>query len=263
MPFPGWDAVEAEKRQGDPKIWLTVRDDAGNVIRRLSGPTKKGFHRISWDLQLASSLVIDVNSKNENFNRGSNTKVGPGKYSVVLSKEIDGSVTELSEAVPFNVVPLQKGTLKGAEPDEVASFWKEIHDFYAELSDTKLVLKNSMKKVKAMELALSSAVGTTSELEEELYQIQQELYTIEEQINGKKTKNEIGEKNTPTLNNRISAASRVVSNSTYGPTETAIRSFEIAKEEHAKIQESLRNISEEQLPVIEKKMLSVGAPEVK
>ena len=50
IPFPGWNALEEERRQEKPQIWLTVRDQSGNVVRRLHGPTGKGFHRVAWDL---------------------------------------------------------------------------------------------------------------------------------------------------------------------------------------------------------------------
>jgi hypothetical protein len=263
IPFPGWEALEVEERQPEPIIWLTVKNAEGKVIRRLSGPTEKGFHRMNWDLQLASSSVIDMNSKNEDFNRGANTKVGPGAYSVLLSKEIDGVITNLSGPVTFNVVPLGKGALKGAEPLEVAEFWKEVHDFYGELSVTKFDLKTAFKKVKAMNLALSSATGSVAMLEKELYQINQQLYAIEEQLSGKSTKDQIGEKNKPNVNSRIQAASIAVKNSTYGPTETAMMNLKLAKSKHLKIQKELKTIVEEQFPEMEKKLLEVGAPLVR
>ena len=50
-PFPGWETVEAERREPDPAVLLTVRDAAGNVVRRLEGPAKQGFHRVAWDLR--------------------------------------------------------------------------------------------------------------------------------------------------------------------------------------------------------------------
>ncbi|MGE5126009.1 MAG: VPS10 domain-containing protein, partial [Betaproteobacteria bacterium] len=57
-PFPGWDAVEAERREPKPELILVVRDANGNVVRRLDGPTGKGFHRVAWDLRLPSTRAV-------------------------------------------------------------------------------------------------------------------------------------------------------------------------------------------------------------
>ena len=33
IPFPGWDAIEAERRETKPKVWLMVKDSDGKVVR--------------------------------------------------------------------------------------------------------------------------------------------------------------------------------------------------------------------------------------
>ena len=263
IPFPGWEAVEAEKKQPKPKIWLTVKDDEGKVIRRLSGPTSKGFHRLAWDLKLADANVVDIQSKKSDFNKGAFIRVIPGTYSVTLSKEIDGLVTQLSDPVVFNIIPLRQGTLKGADFDEVADFWNKLNVLTAEFSIARLDLKNAKKEINAMELALSRASGSVATLTNELQQIRQQLYTIEAQVNGNASKNEIGEKNSPTIKSRISSVRSAVSFSTYGPTETAIESLEIAKKQFSQVQGEIEKISSVSIPALKKKMLAAGAPVVK
>ena len=54
-PTPGWDALRAEEREQKPTIVLTVRDADGNVVRHLTGPAKKGIHRVSWSLTYPST----------------------------------------------------------------------------------------------------------------------------------------------------------------------------------------------------------------
>ncbi|MEN1728650.1 MAG: glycosyl hydrolase, partial [Pseudomonadota bacterium] len=58
VPFPGWDALEAELRQPAPAILLTVRDAQGEVVRRIEGPATRGFHRVAWDLTMPSPAAI-------------------------------------------------------------------------------------------------------------------------------------------------------------------------------------------------------------
>ena len=84
IPFEGWDALEAERRQAKPTIWLTVKDASGEVIRKIKAPAKKGINRIAWDLKYASTNPIRPGRTNRGGNRfrGGGALAPPGTYSV-------------------------------------------------------------------------------------------------------------------------------------------------------------------------------------
>ncbi|MEJ2595749.1 MAG: glycosyl hydrolase [bacterium] len=263
VPFPGWESLDKEKQQPKPKIWLTVRDSDGNIIRRLSGPTGKGFHRLSWDLRYARSTAIDSDNTRQDVNRGGARGVIPGRYSVTLSKEIDGMVTDLSGPVEFNVVPLREGTLKGADHETVAEFWGVLDTFNAQLSEIRLDLSDAQKKVKAMELALTRTPAPVADLELELHKLSQELAALEMKISGSPSKNEIGEKNSPTISMRYYAVRIAVSTSTYGPTPTARENLAIAQAELDDVRASMDEIVDQTIPDMEKKLQEAGAPAIR
>jgi len=262
IPFPGWDEVEAERRQEEPKIWLTVTDENGNVIRKINGPTTKGFHRVAWDLRYAATTVIDVH-KEKNNQWGLMAMAVPGTYTVSLSKEVDGVITSLSVPVSFKVKQLQKGALDGAIPEETVAFWREIQKMQGEISVTSLELNNAFKKVKAMQLALARAEIQPGETDAELHQLKKELLVLTEKMNGNRSKDEIGEKNNPTVKSRLRAAASGVENSTYGPTPTHIHSLELASKEFIELKASLDIIVEKKIPELEKELQTTGAPRVK
>ena len=54
-PTPGWDALRAEELEEAPAVVLTVRDSDGEVVRKITGPTTKGIHRVSWSLTAPST----------------------------------------------------------------------------------------------------------------------------------------------------------------------------------------------------------------
>ncbi len=260
--FPGWDAVEAERRQTAPTIWLTVTDEKGNIIRKIEGSASKGFHRIAWDLRYPIVTAIDIHQEN-NASWGFMPMAVPGTYTVSLSKEIDGVMTPLSEPVSFNVKQLQKGALEGASPEETVAFWKDIQQMQGKIYATSLDLSHALKKVNGMELALARAELQPGELDKALSELRQKLLEIEEQLNGNHSKNEIGEKNNPTVKSRLNAASNGVQNSTYGPTETAQRSLEIAEREYDILKKELDGIINEKIPELEMQLKAAGAPEIK
>src|SRR5947199_3718234 len=49
--YPTWEQLHAEEREEEPVILVTVQDQDGNVVRRLTGPVTAGFHRVAWDLR--------------------------------------------------------------------------------------------------------------------------------------------------------------------------------------------------------------------
>ena len=52
--YPDWDELRLEDRAEDPTMIFTITDSRGEVVRRITGPTGKGFHRIAWDMHYPS-----------------------------------------------------------------------------------------------------------------------------------------------------------------------------------------------------------------
>lgn len=262
--FPGWDALEEERMEASPKVWLTVKDSDGNVVRKINGCTKKGFHRTAWNLRYASKNVIEINGKKEvdEWRPRGFGMVEPGTYTVLLSKEINGVINDLSESVTFNVVPLRKGTLEGADYDVVVEFWRELNAFKGSMSTFNVKLRKAIKTVKGMQLSLTNTENQPGDLESKLYALRMELLEFDRRVNGDRSKGEIGVKTSPTIQYRLQAAQGGVTNSTYGPTPTHIKSFDIAKKEFAALSKDLNVIVDQKIPDMQKAMKAAGAPDV-
>jgi photosystem II stability/assembly factor-like uncharacterized protein len=95
--YPTWEALKAEDREEKPAVVLTIRDDQGNVIRRIDGETSKGLHRTTWDLKYPgfSPTKLDEDSDGP--------MALPGKYTVSIDKRVDGVLTELVAPTEFEV----------------------------------------------------------------------------------------------------------------------------------------------------------------
>jgi len=257
--FPGWDELEAERRQESPKILLIVKDGQGNIVRRLEGPTSFGFHRVAWDLKYPSSRPINFDNAASSLG-GTGFLAAPGTYSMTLAKLEDGKTTQLSDPVEFTVEQLYKGALDGSSPDEVASFWRELEIFGASTSAASMALRNATKRVDAMRVALTKIQSPQENLENKLWSLKQELYQLDEELNGNRSKQYVGELRDPTVGQRFSYAVSGTSNSTYGPTPAHRRSLEIAEVEFVLIKTKLEDIRNNQIPAIEKQLIDAGAP---
>jgi len=258
VPFPGFDAIEAEARQPQPAIILTVRDSDGNVVRRLEGPTGKGFHRVAWDLRFPATAAI---GQQGGFGGGpEGHMVMPGNYTVELAKRIDGEMTPLAGARSFAVKRINKGALQGAELEQTVSFWQQLADLQRATTAAGQVISEARGKIDNMRTALQRSLVDGGELEAELYAMDQELYSIAEQFRGRSELESIGQPQPHTIGTRIFVASMGTMRSSYGPTPTHRRSLEIASSEFADVRAQLNQLIEQRLPTLEQRLLDAGAP---
>ena len=259
--FPGWEAVETERRQQDPKILLTVKNGNNEVVRRIEGPTKKGFHRVTWDLRYPATNAIVLGEKlatDDDEPKG--LLAPPGAYTATLAKQVDGVTTELSNPVTFEVERLRRGSLEGATPEAVAAFWREIDKLSRDLSGSTLALKNGITKIDGMQKALTRATVNPGELDNRLHKVREQLLSLDTQLNGSRSKKEIGEKSVHTVAGRLNVANTGTVYATYGPTPTHKRSLEIARGQFSKIKSELEQILNQEMPQLERALIAAGAP---
>lgn len=263
--FTSWEELEEERREPAPKIILTIQDLEGEVVRRIETDPKVGFTRIAWDMQYPSKRVeniFDLKVPQWDIHFGG-FLAAPGKYTVTLSKRIHGEVTDLAGPVEFELVRLYPGALKGGEPKENEVFYLALTKVFKEVGATDLALQTAIKKTKAMQKALNRSQAKPGYFEKELYELMQKLYSLDEQLNGNRSKNEIGEKTAPTVKSRLRAASSSLTRNAYGPTPTQQETLAIAKKEFKRIQKEIVDVENTIIPAIEKKLMEAGAPYVK
>ncbi|MCF8369317.1 MAG: hypothetical protein K9G76_09770 [Bacteroidales bacterium] len=256
--FEGWDEVEVERRQDAPVILLVVKDEQGNIIRKIQSPAAKGIQRVAWDLRTTSVNAIDVNRASPDRIQAG-YMVQPGKYSVILFKQIDGVVTQLSGPVEFKVTQLYKGALEGKSQDEIAEYRIEVESLNAAVSAAGLNLRNLQKRVEALQIVADNTRINPVEINNKIASVKQDLNKLDEQLNGNRSKLQIGEKNNPTVRSRLDVASSGLQG-TYGPTAMHRQNLDIAKSEFSAIRLKLEDIGKVRLPEIRKMLKDAGAP---
>ena len=113
----------------------------------------------------------------------------PGKYTVTLSSRLAGEVQELAGPESFEVVPLRRGALKGADPAAVAAFWREYEDAVRVQSAMQLSLANLLKRVDRMQLVLATS-RAGAELEAKLHDVRGTILDVDETLNGNRARAE-------------------------------------------------------------------------
>jgi photosystem II stability/assembly factor-like uncharacterized protein len=263
IPFPGWDALDAEKNEDKPQLFITIQDADGTVVNRMNVPARKGMHRVAWDFRKSSKNGISLTQRSGGGGgrgfRGRGMMVTPGTYTASLSKLITGEVTQLSGPIEFNVVPLRKGTLKGASYDDIIAFRSDLENLQGMMSAFNFSRNQAMSKVKAMEVAVSRLETDAPDVVKSLYDLRQQLMIMNKSINGSESKGEIGERNNPSVQSRMFTGFRGLS-TTYGPTKMHKQSLEIAKTEFEKYRRELEEITKGDLQKLEQRLIDLGAP---
>lgn len=257
--FPGWEALEKEKREKPETLWFTIKDEAGNVIRNLEVPAKKGINRVAWDLRYASSRPIRSASSQARFWDRGGALVVPGTYTVSMSKEMNGQTTPLANEVNFEVVPLHQATLEGASKEAYLSFVNELKAAQTNYGQLSYLLEETLNKVRAMQKASARAAMVPGELNKQLYTMEQSLLDMQTSLYGMSTKNEIGERNYPSIGSYLQFANSGVATS-YGPTNANKESLKVAQEMIDNLKSKLENLINEALKPAEKQLQEADAP---
>lgn len=263
--FPGWDKVEAERRELDPKIIFTIKDMNDRLVNRVYSSAKKGFHRCNWNLRYPSFYAIDydnidISSKEEGDDEEpSGLMCKPGKYKVEMALLQNGKVRKLSEAQEFEVKPLRDPALKGADHQIVADFWRKYEDTYRDLSAFNLSISNEIKRVNAMLIATKRSRAEIGTIDEKLISLRTEILDLKQRSSGNEEKNLVGEKTKPNVELRLGSISRGISYSSYGPTDTHKAQIEIVINELSELRNQLKTIKAKS-DQLAQDLINSGAP---
>ena len=261
-PFPGWDAVEAERRETDPAILILIRDSDGNIVRRVSAETEKGIHRVAWDLRYAHNEALPA--EESYFGPLQGYLAAPGKYTATLVSRVDGATAAIADPINFDVVQMRSGVLSGSSTAETVAYWQQVAALERSVNGAIATIAATQDRIKVIEEALdlsrADPGSLNDSLDAELHTAKQELYDIEMLLNGNQAKAEIGARGPHAIVDRVMVAGFGSAYSTYGPTATQKRSFEIATEEYSDVRSRLDTVTQVRLPEIESKLHAAGAP---
>jgi len=87
-----------------------------------------------------------------------------------------------------------------------------------------------------------------------------EFIRLDRQLNGNRSKREVGAKDVPSVGARLGVATSGNWGSTYGPTAMHRASLDLARNEYSEISAELNVLNSEKLPAMEKALQAAGAP---
>jgi photosystem II stability/assembly factor-like uncharacterized protein len=220
--IPSFDELRAEDEELDPKMVLTISDAGGNVVRRIDGCTKKGIHRVTWDLRYPSSGPTDISDRKRS--RWEMDPVGPlvvpGTYSVSLAKKINGVMTELAGPVEFEVVNLALAALPGAPPAEALAFEQQVAELQRAVGGAVKLTGEIEDRLAHLRKAILDTQAADADKLDEARRLQTEIDDIKIALVGDPTKGGRNVFTPPSISNRVYRIVQSLWTTTQGPTQT-------------------------------------------
>ena len=264
-PTPGWDALRDEDLEEAPAVILTVRDAAGDVVRRLNGPAGKGIHRVSWSLTYPSTDPWIAERGEENVydprDPDDGVLVAPGSYTVHLATRVDGKLIESGMSQRFEVIPLREGgTLPGADPGEYVAFRRDFAELQRSVSGARVVLQDTSKRIRAIRESLDRSTVDDPQLADEVRMMERRIADMQERLSGTERREMANDQGPISIARRLNVVSFGTDYSVHGPTATHREVFGIAKRAFDELRSELNKVVRTEIPELEDRLESAGVP---
>ena len=186
--------------------------------------------------------------------------VAPGNYTVGFATRTGGVTTELGLIRDFKVLPLGEGALKGAAPEEVGRFQRQLAEVTRDHSGAVARVAELIERMGAMQSVMKRTPGALGQLAVETNGLTQRLKGLGRTLSGDPLLEAMNEPGAPSVASRLSHVSIGTKYSTYGPTPAHRESLAIAQREVRAVLEAIEEIREIELPRYDSMLKSLGAP---
>jgi photosystem II stability/assembly factor-like uncharacterized protein len=260
--YPDFDELKAEEREEDPSITITIQSEAGQVVRRISGPTAKGVHRVQWDLRYPSFEPTSLQPRTLD-NPFSDPVWGPlaapGRYTATLSQRVDGKSVQLAGPVPFETVPLGTATLEAKDKQALLAFQLKVGRLQRAVLGSGRSLRELGERIEYLTKAQEETLAADESHATTARELSLRHQKLSETLFGDSTR---ARRNAPTLPSIGRRVGRIVGSqwtSSSAPTTTNREAYRIAGDLFGDALRQLKALASD-VKAFEEEMERAGAP---
>ena len=261
--YPTPADLRAEAREEDPAVVLTVKDADGNVVRRLTGPSKAGLSRVAWDLRFPPANPTRLTpppADNPFFDPPEGPLVVPGRYSVSFEKRVDGVLQPFGTPQSFVVESLGLQTLKAQDAAELLAFQKKTARLQRAVLGAVEAAEEAQGRLKAAKKAIEDTPGALPTLGAEARRIELALDDLMLGLRGDRVLDSRNEPTPMTTTDRVRAIVGAQWSATVAPTGTSRKAYADAADAFEGQLAALRTLVDSDLRALEAAMEKAGAP---
>lgn len=252
--YPSYEAYKAEELEDAPYLLFSIKNEQGEIVRKLKAAAGKGLKRTSWDLRYASSSPVSARG-----NGRPGTLVPAGSYSVELSLFRDGEFRDLAGPVSFEVEHMKNKSVpsNGAELD---AFRQDLQEMRRQLSIVQRRMGELEDELSLIEKAILATPKGQEVLTASYLKVRDEFRRIQEGLGGDDTKTTLDISAPMSLSSRLGLTARESLGSSSNPTQTHKESLRIFKEEFPPLRDALRTLVNGEWKKLRDQLNEFGAP---
>lgn len=261
--YPTIEQFREEDQEREPQVILTIRDAAGNVVRRLSGPRDKGLHRVAWDLRwpAANPTSLGAGPERDPWDRGPEGPLAsPGEYTVTISKEADGVVSDIAGPEKFRVIPLELATFAAKDKEARLAFKRKVARLQRAVLGASRVADDVQNRLSLVRRALLDTPAADPALLADIEAVQKRLNALLIELRGDRTRDRRNEAAPPSVSERVDLIVGDQWYATSPPTRTQLDGYDYAADAFGRLLAELRGLVEQDLKRVEDKLEQAGAP---
>ncbi len=254
--YPTTDELRAEDEENVPQVLLVIRDDRNRVVARLNAKREKGVHRAAWNLRYPASSPVSSGGRGD----PSGPLALPGTYRAALAKEVDGEVTELTEPIAFNVIPLELATFSAKDRAAVLAFQKKAAHLQRAVQGAVRVAGETETRLALIRKAVLETPAADRSLLAEVQKLEESLSETLVKLRGDSTLRKHQQPVPLPISARIGNVVGGLSHVTSPPTQTQRDAYRYAADAFGTLLPNLRRLIEKDLAALERKLEAAGAP---
>lgn len=261
--YPTYEELRAEDDEEPVSIVLTVTDEAGNVVRRITGPGTAGISRVTWDLRYASPVPASLTGPNPEdlFAEPDQGPLAmPGTYAVSIAKRAGSVTTHLVGPQQFNTVVLNNATLPAADREGLLAFQKKVARLQRAVEGSSRLLDEVKGKLALLRKAAQDAPSAPPQIQADLRRVEESVNALTRVLRSDRTLVTRNDGQAPTIMNRVDNIVGDQWLSTSRPTATQERAYSIAADEFSRFLPRLKQLVEGDLGGLESALERAGAP---
>jgi photosystem II stability/assembly factor-like uncharacterized protein len=263
VPYPSFDELRAEDEERDPFLLFTIKDESGQIVRRIKSKADKGINRVTWDLRYPATTPTQIEESERGRSR-SRSETGilalPGNYSVIMAKSVNGVITQLSDPVTFSATVLGTTILPAQDRAALLTFQNKIGELRRAVLGAVEATQELKNRIKYIKKALQNTPAASMSLVNDVNAIEAQSNDIMRALTGDRTISSRSEPTPPSIRDRVQIIVWDQWRSTSAPTQTQHDAYRIAGEEFAPQLAQLKQLVEVDLKNIENTLESARAP---
>lgn len=253
--YPTYEEYVAEKEEEGPSLEFVIKDEDGNIVRKLTSGYRTGINRMTW-----SGRYPDVRPANGRRSPGDGIMAMPGKYTVTIFRHHNGDTKQLTDPEPFELKALEGATLPATNREALVAFQKETADFQRVFFGATSMLNDASEKVSAMQKAVLALTDPSAEWLGELKKMEKSIADIRKEIYGDRLATELDIDTEPSISSRLNGMAYAMYGSTSAPTKTMHDQLAIAKEAFGPVFQQIKTLVNTDIKAMENKLEAAGAP---